>query len=248
MSSRRPAPPPYGTLVFDCDSTLSTIEGVEHLPRAREETVHDLTERAMNGELPLEAIYAARLELIRPTRDEVSAVGRRYVETLVPGTPELFAALRFLEKRLCIVSGGLLPAVLTLGRELGLSPADVQAVDIFHDERGAYTGFDEASPLARAGGKRQVLSALSQGPNARPPVALVGDGATDLEAAPVCARFVAFGGVARRAAVFAGADVTCDVLHMAALLPLLVSHEEFARLEDCDLHRPLCRAALTSRD
>lgn len=248
MSSRQPAPPPYGTLVFDCDSTLSTIEGVEHLPRAREETVHDLTERAMNGELPLEAVYGARLELIRPTRDEVSAVGRRYVETLVPGTPELFAALRFLEKRLCIVSGGLLPAVLTLGRALGLDAADIFAVDVLHDDQGAYTGFDEQSPLARAGGKRQVLSALSQGPNARPPLALVGDGATDLEAAPVCARFVAFGGVARRAAVFAGADVTCDVLHMAALLPLLVSHEEFARLEDCDLHRPLCRAALTHRD
>ncbi len=248
MSSRRPAPPPYGTLVFDCDSTLSTIEGVEHLPRAMEKEVHDLTERAMNGELPLEAVYGARLELIRPTRDEVSAVGRRYVETLVPGTRELFAALRFLEKRLCIVSGGLLPAVLSLGRELGLCAGDIDAVDIFHDDQGAYTGFDEASPLARAGGKLEVLCALSRGPAARPPLALVGDGATDLDAAPACARFVAFGGVARREAVFAGADVCCDVLDMAALLPLLVSDQELARLSASDLHRPLCRAALTHRD
>jgi len=248
VNDRRPAPPPYGTIVFDCDSTLSTIEGVEHLPRAREETVHELTERAMNGELPLEAVYGARLKLIRPTRDEVTAVGRRYVETLVPNTPELFAALRFLEKRVCIVSGGLLPAVLTVGRELGLEDVDIQAVDLFHDDQGAYTGFDESSPLARAGGKLEVLNVLGQGPAARPGLALVGDGATDLEAAPACARFVAFGGVARREAVFAGADVTCDVLDMAALLPLLVSDEELARLLGSDLHRPLTRAALTLRD
>ena len=107
MSARRPAPPPYGTIVFDCDSTLSTIEGVEDLPRAAEGAVHALTERGMNGEVPLEAVYGARLELIRPTRDEVAGVGRRYVETLVPGAVELLAALRFLEKRVRIVSGGL---------------------------------------------------------------------------------------------------------------------------------------------
>ena len=28
---RTPTPPPYGTIVFDCDSTLSTIEGIEFL-------------------------------------------------------------------------------------------------------------------------------------------------------------------------------------------------------------------------
>ena len=246
MSARRPAPPPYGTIVFDCDSTLSTIEGVEDLPRAGEGTVHALTERAMNGELPLEAVYRARLELIRPTQSEVTSVGRRYVETLVPGAQELFAALRFLEKRVRIVSGGLLPAVLTLGRHLGLGAEDIDAVDIYHDERGAYTGFDEHSPLARAGGKLEVLTHLAASSDAR--LALVGDGATDLEAASACARFVAFGGVVRREAVFAGADVTCDVLDMAALLPLLVSDEELARLSQSDLHRPLCRAALTHRD
>ena len=119
-------------------------------------------------------------------------------------------------------------------------------MDIFHDDQGAYTGFDADSPLARAGGKLEVLTALAASPDAR--LALVGDGATDLEAAPACSRFVAFGGVARREAVFAGADVTCDVLDMAALLPLLVSDEELARLSESDLHRPLCRAALTHRN
>jgi len=248
VSARRPAPPPYGTIVFDCDSTLSTIEGVEDLPRAGEGAVHALTERAMNGELPLEAVYGARLELIRPTRDEVIGVGRRYVETLVPHTRELFAALRFLEKQLCIVSGGLLPAVLALGEYLGLDTADIHAVDIFYDDQGAYTGFDQASPLARAGGKLEVLRSLATDPHARPGLALVGDGATDLEAAPACARFVAYAGVVRRPAVCAGADVTCDALDMAALLPLLVSDEELALLTATDVHRPLCRAALSLRD
>ena len=83
------------------------------------------------------------------------------------------------------------------------------------DAAGSYAGFDAASPLARAGGKLDVLRAL--GVELRGPLALVGDGATDLEAAPAAARFVAFGGVVRRPAVFAGAAVRAEDPDLAAL-------------------------------
>ena len=61
--------PPYGTLVFDCDSTLSELEGVDELCAivgVERAEVEALTHRAMAGELPLEEVYGARLELLRP--------------------------------------------------------------------------------------------------------------------------------------------------------------------------------------
>jgi len=230
-------------VVFDCDSTLASIEGIEDLAASRQEEVRALTDRAMDGEIALEEVYGARLELIRPGREAVARIGARYVETALPHARELVAALHALGKRVAIVSGGLLPPVRALAKHLGVPASEVDAVGVFFDAQGAYAGFDVDSPLTRAGGKLDVLRAIAAGDEARPPVALVGDGATDLEAAPVCARFVAFGGVERREAVFAGADVTCDVPDLAALLPLLTTDEERATLAALEAHAPLVTVA-----
>ena len=240
---RTPTPPPYGTIVFDCDSTLCSIEGIEDLAGERAPEIHALTEQAMRGEVPLESVYGMRLDMIRPSATDVEALGRRYVETLLPNVTGLIAALRSLAKRVCIVSGGLLAPVRAVAAALGIVRRDVFAVDVRHDASGAYLGFDESSPLARAGGKLAVVRTLAAGQGARPPVALVGDGATDLEALACCARFVAFGGVERRAPVFAAADVGCDAADFAALLPLLCSGDELERLAHDAAHAPLVTAA-----
>lgn len=242
-SDRAPTPPPYGTIVFDCDSTLSTIEGIEDLAGERTAEIHALTDRAMRGEVPLESVYGMRLDMIRPTAAQVAALGRRYVATLLPNAAALARALRSLEKRVCIVSGGLLEPVRAVAAAIGVEARDVFAVDVRHDAAGAYSGFDEGSPLARSGGKLETVRALAGGQDARPPVALVGDGATDLEALAACARFVAFGGVERRPAVFAAADATCDVADFAALLPLLCSEAEIERLAGEPDHAALVSAA-----
>ena len=240
---RRPSPPPYGTVVFDCDSTLSSIEGIEELAVGREHEIRELTDRAMNGELPLEAVYGERLERIRPNADAVRTIGERYVENLLPNVREIVAALRFLKKRVCIVSGGVLAPVRALASAIGVDEREVDAVALFHDAAGEYAGFDVDSPLARAGGKLAVVTEIASGEGARPPVALVGDGATDLEAAPACARFVAFGGVERRDAIFAAADETCETADFAALLPLLVDASELAQLEGHPEHAALVAIA-----
>lgn len=244
MPTLADAPPPYSTVIFDCDSTLSAIEGIDELAAGRRDEIARLTERAMQGEIPLEAVYAQRLELIRPTRAAIDALGRLYVARVLPHARELVRALGALEKRVCIVSGGLEPAVLALAAHIGIAGKDVRAVAIRHDDRGSYLGFDERSPLARSGGKVAVVRALAEGPGARPAV-LVGDGMTDLEAAGECARFVAFGGVVRRAAVFERAAVGCERADLAALLPLLVSEEEIDILSMSQEHGVLLDAART---
>jgi phosphoserine phosphatase len=117
-----------------------------------------------------------------------------------------------------IVSGGLLPAVRAVADAIGVSPADVAAVDIRFDASGAYAGFDERSPLARSGGKCDVLAEWRTAGAA--PMMLVGDGATDAEAAHIVDVFVAYAGVAERAGVMAAADAVVRSASLAPVLPL----------------------------
>jgi phosphoserine phosphatase len=209
-----------GSVVFDCDSTLSAIEGIEWVSAGNPE-VERLTRAAMDGEVPLEAVYARRLERVRPDRATVSRLGRAYIDALVPDTREVVAALLAEGIAVRVISGGLLPAVRVLAQDLGITGDDVAAVDVFFDAAGAYSGFDTASPLARAGGKREVLEAWGRA--LRRPSLLVGDGMTDLEARSAVDVFVAFAGVAVRDPVVAAADHVIRACSLAPVLPLALA-------------------------
>ena len=244
--SRQPSPPPYRCIVFDCDSTLATIEGIEELadgasPEVRAR-IADLTNEAMEGRLLLQDAYGARLDVLQPSRNQVDRIGDLYIQNALPNARELVAALHFLGKHVAVVSGGLLTPVQHLCKHLGIDPSDAQAVDLRFDEQGQYVGFDESSPLARSGGKLGVIGKIA---DEHGPLALIGDGATDLEAAPVCARFIAFAGVEARPAVMQAADRVCEHADLAALLPLLCTDEEQELLANHPDHAALVRAAKT---
>ncbi len=226
--NRSSLPRGFRSIVFDCDSTLCAIEGIEVLAGARVAEVAALTEAAMEGALPLEDVYARRLELIQPQRDAVDALARAYIETLVPDARETIAALLWLDKAVRIVSGGLRPPVEALARELGLAVDAVGAVGIEFHEDGSYAGFEQNSPLARSGGKSEVI----RGWQLPHPTLLVGDGATDLEARPAVDAFAAYMGVVHRPAVAAGADVVLLQSSLAPVLALAADPEEHARLRD----------------
>ena len=194
----------FATVIFDCDSTLSRIEGIDRLAGKQRARVTELTATAMAGRIPLEEIYRRRLELIRPSRHDVERVGRLYIEERVPGAAQVIRRLSAAGVQVRIVSGGLRPAVLELSRFLGIEDHMVQAVDVYFDDAGGYAGFEEDSPLARSGGKLEVLGTWAA--DAPRPRMLVGDGATDLEARPAVESFVAFTGVVRRENVVAAAD------------------------------------------
>lgn len=209
--------PRFGSVIFDCDSTLSAIEGIEELAHAHREEIARLTEAAMRGEILLEDVYGRRLELVQPTRDQVTALGDRYVRTLVTDARETIAALLAEGIEVRVISGGIRQAVVALALALGLPERAVAAVEVHFDENGQYAGFDEASPLARAGGKRTVLEGWL--PELPRPIMLVGDGATDLEARPPADTFVAFAGVVERPVVIDAADA---VVRTPSLAPILV--------------------------
>lgn len=195
----------YASVVFDCDSTLVAVEGIDILAGDARAEVEALTASAMRGEVGLEEVYGRRLELIRPTRTQVEAVGDAYVRALVPGAREVVRALEVEGIHAWIVSGGLLPAVMRVADELGIPPARVGAVRLEFDESGAFAGFDPDQHLARAGGKPRFLE--EQGDDLARPALVVGDGVTDLEAGSVVDDFIAFAGVADRPPVTSAASL-----------------------------------------
>jgi phosphoserine phosphatase len=207
----------YGSVIFDCDSTLSAIEGIDELAHDHREEIARLTEAAMRGDVALEDVYGRRLDLVRPTRAQIDALGERYIQALVADARDTIAALIGEGIEVRVMSGGIRQAVLALAIALGLSEHAVGAVDVYFDASGNYAGFDERSPLARSGGKRTLLERWL--PELPRPIMLVGDGATDLEARPPADIFVAFAGVVERQAVIEAAD---DVVRASSLAPVLV--------------------------
>lgn len=194
----------FDVICFDCDSTLSKIEGIDELARrvGLGEEMSKLTDAAMNGLVPLEAVYERRLSLIRPDRASIDWLADLYIAEIVEGVRDVFAALLARDKTVHIISGGLRQAILPLASSLGLPESHVHAVDIYFNEDGSYRDYDLNSPLARTGGKAVVVGALKgQGS-----LAMVGDGKTDLEAKLAGAYVLGFGGVADRAIVREQAD------------------------------------------
>lgn len=203
-------------IIFDCDSTLSRIEGIDEVAAlsGHGERVAQLTTAAMNGEIPLERVYGERLNIIRPTLRNVLTVAERYAQTEVTDARAVISHLLAGGKQIFVVSGGIYQAVLPFAKSLGISEQNVCAVHVLFDRHGSYTGF-AASPLTTSTGKAEVIRGLRvSGRTAM----LVGDGTSDLAAKHAVDLFVGFGGVVSRPAVRAGAQV---FLEGPSLLPLL---------------------------
>lgn len=196
--SPHPAPP-MKLAFFDCDSTLSAIEGVDELARLRGPEVfaevEALTNAAMNGEIPIEDIFARRLDIIQPPLSLCSQVAQAYIQHIEPNCLEALNSLRSLGWTPVILSGGFLPVIRPFADFLNIS--SVEAVPLHFLPDGSYAGFDASYPTTRNGGKPAVINQWKQRlkPQA---VIMVGDGVSDLETAPVVDLFIGYGGVVAR--------------------------------------------------
>ncbi|MDR2845627.1 MAG: HAD-IB family phosphatase [Puniceicoccales bacterium] len=207
-------------LFFDCDSTLSAIEGIDEFARLRGPTVfaevEQMTRNAMDGGLPLEEVFARRLDLIRPREVEVAAIAQLYLDRIEADATDALAALRGLGWTPVIISGGLRQAILPLAARLQIER--VEAVDLFFNADGTYRSFQRDFPTARAGGKCEVIAALKK--ELRPAkTVMVGDGASDLETQPCVDLFVGFGGFVERPRV--KAEAAAFITRLNQLIPLL---------------------------
>jgi phosphoserine phosphatase len=211
----------YDIAFFDVDSTLVRIEGIDVLGQGHSQ-IAELTRAAMEGKMPLDEVYARRLEIIRPSRESVEKLAEDYKASLVNGAIELIDVLRNEGVSIYLVTAGIAQAVVPLAQTLGISVSQVRAVALVFDEAGQYIDFDRRSLLTRAGGKETVVRDIRARSHGK--AVFVGDGASDLETKPAVDLFIGYGGVTIRDLVRAGADSYVTDPDLRSLIPTIIGN------------------------
>ncbi|MCA9995600.1 MAG: HAD-IB family phosphatase, partial [Anaerolineales bacterium] len=236
---------PYEHIFFDCDSTLTTIEGIDVLAETTsyKQRVEELTNLAMESKLDLEDIYAKGLQSINPTQRQIQAIRNAYKRNIVEDATEVVRILQESGKKVYIISDGLLESVVKFGVFLGVPRNRIHAVDVQHDELAGnwwqgedadarYMRFEEGI-LSISDGKAEIVKSLLAGQNGRS--LLVGDGKSDLLASRAVDLFVGFGGVIARQLVQAEAPIFINTPSMAPLLAIAMGPAQLASLNNTQI-------------
>ncbi|KAF0692960.1 Aste57867_16006 [Aphanomyces stellatus] len=193
---------------FDVDSTVCCEEGIDVLAAhcGQGKRVAEWTTRAMNGGVKFEDALAARLDIIRPSRQDVEDCLRAHPPKLTTGIATLIKGLHARDIDVYFVSGGFRLMISPVASQLNVPEANIFANTIHFDAAtGAYAGFDANEMTSRDGGKPRVLDMLKK-KHGYDTIVMVGDGVTDMQAKPPADLFVGFGGVVERDIVKQHAD------------------------------------------
>ena len=225
-----PATQRRGKLFFiDCDSTLSTIEGIDELARGKGDDVFAqvvaLTNAAMNGEIPISEVFPRRMEMIRPDRKLCDDVATHYLATIVLGAAEMVREMKQDGWLPIILSGGFAPLIQPLASHLGIDY--VEAVPLYFHDDGSYMGYGTDYPTTRNLGKNEVIREWKKAllPEC---VIMMGDGVSDLETRPDVDVFIGFGGVVARSKVAEGCDYWLTDMSDRSQLKDIISGEKLA--------------------
>jgi len=248
--------PHYDHVFFDCDSTLTAVEGIDVLADASGKgwRIGVLTQAAMEGQLDLEEIYDKRLRALRPTRRQIEQIRQVYKQHIVEDAAQVIQALQDWGHQVYIISGGLAEPVIQFGLFLGIPRGNIRAVEVAynalsgdwwqHEElRGrdeSYLTYDHGD-LTVSDGKARIVRELLQGKRGRS--LLVGDGMSDLSAGTAVDLFVGYGGVVSRSSVLAKAPAFIHTPSLAPLLTLAAGPGPF-RQPDQSPYQPLLDKAI----
>ena len=114
----------HQSILFDVDSTLATIEGLDYLAHQKGvgEIVATMTKKAMDGELSMELAMKQKMAIIKPHYGDLIDLGRAYIDHLTPGAMTTIKTLKKQGHDVWIVTGNFQPAVGILAQFLGISP------------------------------------------------------------------------------------------------------------------------------
>lgn len=226
---------PISAITFDCDGTLSAIEGIDELAKNNNvyTEIHALTAEAMGKTGINPEIYEKRLRLVNPQQSQVLALGDKYFELRVPYILEVITLLKKINKPIYIISAGLLPAVRHFGQLLHVPQENIYAVDIQFDGNGQYVDFDRTSPLIHNNGKQKIIATLK---NQHKHIAHIGDGLNDMLPPDLVTRLIGYGGTYFRENIAALCNYYIATTSMLALLPLILTQEELLQLSAAEQH------------
>lgn len=216
---------PIDAVVFDCDGTLSILEGINELAKLNGvgDEVCRLTDKAMSETGVTEELYSRRLSLVQPSKHQVEEIGQEYFNERSPDVLEVVRILQHLNKEIYIMSAGVNPAVTIFAELLGIPKSNVLAVDIRFDSDGHYRDYDKESPLTTSGGKRILTQKLRE---KHKTIMHVGDGMNDVAAKPCVTRFVGYGGAFYRESIENHCDFYIRSASLTPILPLLLTENE----------------------
>lgn len=183
---------------FDVDSTLCVDEMINEFAKyLRCNEIAKFTEDAMNGEISFHESLRIRLNILKPTREQLKDFIRQRKVRLTPGAEALVAELHVRHIPVYLISGGFLPMILPVAKQLGIPDSNIYANEMLFDGNGFYTGFDGTRITSDSGcdcfGKAVVCRKLKDEKGYKNLV-MIGDGVTDLEASTQADLFVGFGG------------------------------------------------------
>lgn len=197
----------FKTVIFDFDSTLVTIEGIDELARMKGvyNQVSTLTDQAMNGSLAFEDVFYQRLELIQPSTEDLQTLGKLYQKHITRGAANLLNQLKKHDIDIYVITGGYLQAITPTTTALDVPSSQVFAIELAQNGV-AMTKVSKNQILTLSTGKHDLIKHLSL----TSPIAYIGDGITDTYAKPLVDCFIGFGGVAHRPQVKTVSDHYVD--------------------------------------
>lgn len=222
---------PLDAIIFDCDGTLTSVEGIDELAAENNvgEIVKTMTAEAMTQSGINPQLYRKRLELVMPRREQVEQLGNHYYDKRIPDASDIIQHFQAIGKTIYLISAGLSPAVIKFGEMLSIPRSNILAVNITFDNQGQYINFDDHSPFTQHDGKRRVVAEL-KARHGR--VAHIGDGMNDFIAHDISTRFIGYGGIYYRKNIAEQCGYYIKSASLSALLPLLLTEAESQQLTE----------------
>lgn len=189
-------------IIFDLDSTLTTIEGIDELGAMKnlKKEISELTNRAMSGEITLEEVFEKRLKLIKPKLSDLYKLGELYTNNITPYAKDAIDILKK-QHQVFILTGGYDIPTMAVAKKLEIKETNVFANKLIFDEFGNYQKIDKGIPLWQHNGKKRIVNRIK---NNKEKTIMIGDGMGDAEANADI--FIYFSGVIYRENVAKKAD------------------------------------------
>jgi phosphoserine phosphatase len=207
-------------VIFDCDGTLTQIEGIDHLAKYNgiEKKISELTEQAMSFDGITPELYQQRLDLVRPNRTQCLRLAQDYFTHRSPGIDQVITTLKKHNIAIFIISAGVNPSVKTFASLLDIPEPHVFAVDLTFDQQGEYQNFDHSAPMTQRRGKRHVVAEIKK---LCPTVAYIGDGQNDMDVYHDVDCFIGYGGSFYRPNMEASCEHYLRERSLLGILPIL---------------------------
>jgi len=216
-------------ILFDCDGTLSHIEGIDELADLNHvgQKVKALTDYAMTQVGITQELFQQRMNLVKPTLQQIEKIGEMYYAKRTTDIAAVIQVLQTLGKEIYILSAGLNPAVKNFAEKLNVPQQNVFAVDVFFDEQGGYVDYDHQAYTANKDGKRAIVELIKKKYDH---LLFVGDGMNDMAVYDHVDRFVGYGGSYYRENIASRCEFYIKASTMLPLLPLALTADEVEKL------------------